>query len=110
MRTEFFEEESALRVAATEGRADVIYAANAMSHLPDIGAVLRGVQALLAPNGVFVFLHDVSGATIDEPFHLTVICPPATAPAAPAQGDGGQQGAGGTPAPVAAPGGSGLNG
>jgi len=26
------------------------------------------------PKGVFVFIHQASGATIDEPFHLTVIC------------------------------------
>jgi hypothetical protein len=26
------------------------------------------------PNGVFIFIHQANGATIDEPFHLTVYC------------------------------------
>lgn len=64
--TEFFEEDSARRVAATEGQADVIFSANTVSHIPDIAAVFRGAQALLAPNGVFVFEDPYLGDVVDK--------------------------------------------
>jgi hypothetical protein len=43
------------------------------------GAITSPVQITTAtragnPNGVFVFIHSNNGATIDEPFHLTVFC------------------------------------
>lgn len=53
--TEFFEEGSASKIAAEEGRADVIYSANTFSHIAYVDSVLRGVDALLAEDGVFVF-------------------------------------------------------
>lgn len=79
VRGEFFEEATATRVAATDGPADVIYAANTLCHIPYLDSVLRGVTALLAPNGVFVFedpyLGDIVGKTsfdqiYDEHFYL----------------------------------------
>lgn len=55
VRKSFFEEATAKEILAAEGRADVIYAANTLCHIPYIGSVLSGVAALLAPTGVFVF-------------------------------------------------------
>jgi methylation protein EvaC len=53
--TDFFEEATAAAVRAAEGPANVIYAANTMCHIPYLESVFRGVDALLAPDGVFVF-------------------------------------------------------
>ncbi|MBR8743451.1 class I SAM-dependent methyltransferase [Nocardiopsis sp. MG754419] len=55
VRKDFFEAGTAASVLAEDGRADVIYAANTLCHIPYIGSVLEGVDALLAENGVFVF-------------------------------------------------------
>jgi methylation protein EvaC len=77
--TEFFEEASAREVAVTEGPADVVYSANTICHLPYLDSIFRGLQTLLAPNGVFVFedpyLGDVVSKTAfdqiyDEHFYL----------------------------------------
>lgn len=55
VRVDFFEESVAAEIAASDGPADVIFSANTICHIPYIGSVLRGVDALLAPHGVFVF-------------------------------------------------------
>jgi methylation protein EvaC len=55
VRNAFFEESTATEIAAADGRADVIYAANTLCHIPYIESVFKGVGALLAPTGVFVF-------------------------------------------------------
>jgi methylation protein EvaC len=55
VRTAFFEESTAVDIAATEGHADVIYAANTICHVPYVESIFRGVDALLKPGGVFVF-------------------------------------------------------
>jgi len=55
VRTDFFEEATAEAVCAEEGMANVIYAANTLSHIPYLESVFRGVDALLAPDGTFVF-------------------------------------------------------
>ncbi|MEU6038453.1 class I SAM-dependent methyltransferase [Actinomadura sp. NPDC047616] len=79
VRGEFFEEATAARAAEAEGPADVVYAANTVCHIPYLDSVLRGVDALLAPGGVFVFedpyLGDVLARTAfdqiyDEHFYL----------------------------------------
>jgi methylation protein EvaC len=53
-------------VAATEGRADVIYAANTISHIPDLESVFEGLHALLAPDGVVVFEDPYLGDVIEK--------------------------------------------
>jgi methylation protein EvaC len=63
--TEFFGDASAREVAATEGRADVIYAANTLSHIPELDSVFEGLRSLLAPNGVFVFEDPYLGDVVD---------------------------------------------
>ncbi|MFG2678565.1 methyltransferase domain-containing protein [Streptomyces sp. NPDC048392] len=53
--SEFFEEKLAARIRAEDGPADVIFAANTFSHISFIDSVFRGIDELLAPEGVFVF-------------------------------------------------------
>ncbi|MDA3647015.1 class I SAM-dependent methyltransferase [Saccharopolyspora indica] len=51
---DFFEENTARRIRAEHGPADVIFSANTTSHIAYLDSVLRGVELLLAPGGVFV--------------------------------------------------------
>jgi methylation protein EvaC len=55
VRTDFFEASVAADILATDGPADVIYAANTLCHIPYIDSILKGVRELLGPDGVFVF-------------------------------------------------------
>ncbi|MFD6100111.1 methyltransferase domain-containing protein [Nocardiopsis flavescens] len=66
VRKGFFEEETAREVLAEHGRADVIFSANTFCHIPYIGSVLRGVEALLAPRGVFVFEDPYFGDIVEK--------------------------------------------
>ncbi len=50
----FFTERLAQEVRAERGRARVITAANVFAHVHDLGDLLRGVNCLLADDGVFV--------------------------------------------------------
>ncbi|MEV5830904.1 class I SAM-dependent methyltransferase [Spirillospora sp. NPDC052242] len=80
--TEFFGEETAARVRAAEGPADLIYSANTISHIDDLASVFAGVDRLLAPAGRFVFedpyLGDVLARSafdqvIDEHFYFFAV-------------------------------------
>ena len=51
----FFDRKLADRIAAEQGSADAILAANVMCHIPDLPGVAAGVQRLLKPDGVFMF-------------------------------------------------------
>ncbi len=66
VRKDFFEEATALDIADTEGRADVVYAANTLCHIPYMPSILRGVTALLKPNGVFVFEDPYLGDIVER--------------------------------------------
>ncbi|MQT04413.1 class I SAM-dependent methyltransferase [Streptomyces jumonjinensis] len=55
VRTEFFEESTAAAVREAEGPADMIYSSDTISQIPYTASLLRGVDALLSPGGVFVF-------------------------------------------------------
>lgn len=55
VRGEFFEEATAITATRSHGRANVIYAANTLCHIPYLDSVFKGVDAMLAPEGVFVF-------------------------------------------------------
>ncbi|GAA0532606.1 NDP-hexose 3-C-methyltransferase [Saccharopolyspora subtropica] len=55
VRTDFFEEATAVEVRDEHGPADVIYAANTICHIPYLDSIFRGVDALLSDGGVFVF-------------------------------------------------------
>ncbi|WFE63007.1 class I SAM-dependent methyltransferase [Micromonospora sp. WMMD714] len=76
---EFFEAASAARIRAEHGPAQVIYAANTMCHIPYVESIFQGVDALLAPDGVFVFEDPYLGEIVartsfdqiyDEHFYL----------------------------------------
>ncbi|MDG9694095.1 class I SAM-dependent methyltransferase [Streptomyces sp. DH17] len=66
VRTAFFEESTALGIAADEGRADVVYAANTLCHIPYLDSVFRGLDALLQPDGVFVFEDPYLGEIVER--------------------------------------------
>lgn len=55
VRKDFFEEATARDIQEGNGPANVIYAANTLCHIPYMDSILAGVDALLAPDGVFVF-------------------------------------------------------
>ncbi len=52
---EFFSAELGARLAAENGTAELIYAANVMCHIPDIRGVAEGAAALLSQDGLLVF-------------------------------------------------------
>jgi methylation protein EvaC len=66
VRTAFFEESTALGIAADEGRADVVYAANTLCHIPYLDSVFRGLDALLKPDGAFVFEDPYLGEIVER--------------------------------------------
>ncbi|NRQ31679.1 class I SAM-dependent methyltransferase [Nonomuraea sp. NN258] len=66
VRKDFFEESTALEIADAQGRADVIYAANTLCHIPYMASILNGVRALLKPSGVFVFEDPYFGDIIER--------------------------------------------
>ncbi|MCZ7433116.1 class I SAM-dependent methyltransferase [Streptomyces sp. WMMC1477] len=66
VRTAFFEEATAREIAAEEGPADVVYAANTLCHIPYLDSVLRGLDAVLAPGGVFVFEDPYLGDIVER--------------------------------------------
>ncbi|MGH3939760.1 MAG: methyltransferase domain-containing protein [Pseudonocardiaceae bacterium] len=64
--TDFFEESSAAVILAEYGPADVIYAANTLCHIPYLESVFRGVDALLKPDGVFIFEDPYFGDIVER--------------------------------------------
>ncbi|MGH3982286.1 MAG: methyltransferase domain-containing protein [Pseudonocardiaceae bacterium] len=66
VQTDFFEERTATGIAAVEGPADVIYAANTICHIAYLDSVFRGVDALLAPGGVLVFEDPYLGDIVER--------------------------------------------
>ncbi|MDP9870271.1 methylation protein EvaC [Streptosporangium brasiliense] len=64
--SEFFDERTAAAVRSEHGEADVIFGANTICHIAHIDSVFRGIDALLAPNGVFVFEEPYLGTIIER--------------------------------------------
>ena len=52
---DFFDKDTAKEINKYNGKADVIFAANVMCHIPYIRSIIEGVQILLKENGVFIF-------------------------------------------------------
>jgi SAM-dependent methyltransferase len=50
----FFNEDTARRIVETHGQAKLVTATNVFAHMAPLGAVLRGIEQLLAPDGVFI--------------------------------------------------------
>ncbi|MFE9643726.1 methyltransferase domain-containing protein [Streptomyces sp. NPDC006365] len=66
VRTAFFEESTAREITAEDGRADVVYAANTLCHIPYLESIFRGLDALLTDGGVFVFEDPYLGDIIER--------------------------------------------
>jgi methylation protein EvaC len=64
--SEFFDEELATRILATDGPADVVAGANVMCHIPYIHSVFAGVKKLLKPRGVLVFEDPYLGDIVEK--------------------------------------------
>lgn len=70
----FFNEETARRIRDEHGPADAVSAAGVFGHMADLAGVMRGVQAILAPEGVFLtenqyWLDMVQRLHYDNMFH-----------------------------------------
>jgi SAM-dependent methyltransferase len=73
-RCEFFTADSAARIAAELGRAQVLVGNNALNLLPDLADFRRAVQALLAEDGILVLevpslLETLEQGAFDNVFH-----------------------------------------
>jgi SAM-dependent methyltransferase len=71
---EFFGAETARRVAAERGRADLMVANNVLAHVPDINDFVAGIAELLAPNGFMTIefphlLRLIEDALFDTIYH-----------------------------------------
>ncbi len=64
--SEFFGEETALKIKEEYGQADIISAANVMCHIPNLDSVGRGVSMLLKEKGIFVFEDPYLGDMIQK--------------------------------------------
>jgi SAM-dependent methyltransferase len=70
----FFDEPTAERIVAEHGQADAITACGCFAHIADLDGVMRGIQKLLAPRGVFAsdnqyWLDMVERLHYDNVFH-----------------------------------------
>lgn len=52
--TVFFGSETAVQIAERYGKASVVTATNTFLHIPELADFVRGIDRVLAPNGVFV--------------------------------------------------------
>ncbi|GIJ11080.1 methyltransferase domain-containing protein [Micromonospora andamanensis] len=66
VRSAFFEEAVGAEIAAQDGPANVVFAANTICHIPYLDSIFRGIDALLAPDGVFVFEDPYLGDVIEK--------------------------------------------
>jgi SAM-dependent methyltransferase len=53
--SEYFTETLAREITHVAGRAHLVVACNVLGHIDDLNDVIRGVRALLAPGGAFIF-------------------------------------------------------
>ncbi len=78
---EFFSESVAQTIVRTNGTAKIITGTNVVAHINDLHALVRGLDALLQQNGVFVFeapylLHLLEKLEYDTIYHehLSYLC------------------------------------
>jgi methylation protein EvaC len=62
----FFDAAVAKQIVATQGHANAIIAANALSHIADPHAVVEGIALLLAPDGVCIIEDPYWGNVVSE--------------------------------------------
>ena len=70
----FFDEDTARKIVETHGRAKLATATNVFAHVAKLGSFIRGLEQLLAPDGVFIlenhYLLDViEGGQFDTIYH-----------------------------------------
>ena len=70
----FFDEDTARKIVETHGQAKVATATNVFAHVAKLGSFIRGLEQLLAPDGVFIlenhYLLDViEGGQFDTIYH-----------------------------------------
>ena len=70
----FFSEELADQILGSHGHASAITATNVFAHIASLGSVLRGIENLLEPNGVFIsenhyLLDIIKGVQFDTMYH-----------------------------------------
>jgi SAM-dependent methyltransferase len=70
----FFDQALGQELAAEHGHCDLICANNVLAHVPDINSFVRGMAALIKPNGVITvefqhLLSMISGAQFDTAYH-----------------------------------------
>lgn len=70
----FFDEDTARKIVETHGHAKVATATNVFAHVAKLGSFIRGLEQLLAPDGVFIlenhYLLDViEGGQFDTIYH-----------------------------------------
>lgn len=70
--TEFFTPELAGRIVSEHGQASVVTANNVIAHIDDLDAVVRGIERLLAPQGVFVFEVSYLGDLLEKTLFDTI--------------------------------------
>lgn len=64
--TEFFSPDVAGTILNSDGKADLIYAANVMCHIDDIRGVAEGMSTLLSDRGVVVFEDPYLGSVLER--------------------------------------------
>jgi C-methyltransferase len=64
--TEFFDEPTAADIRAEHGPADVIFGANTICHIAHVESLFHGIDALLAPHGIFVFEEPYLGTIVER--------------------------------------------
>lgn len=62
----FFDQDTAAAVRAEHGPADVVFGANTICHIAHVESLLRGIDALLTPTGVFVFEEPYLGTIVER--------------------------------------------
>lgn len=63
---DFFNEETADRIVAGHGKADLVMANNVYAHVPDIQGITRAIRNVLTDEGVFVFEVHYLGKVVNE--------------------------------------------
>lgn len=66
VRSEFFDEDLAAGIRGADGQANVIFAANTVSHISFIDSIFRGIESLLAPDGLFIFEDPYFGDIVER--------------------------------------------
>lgn len=62
--SEFFTEKLAQTIETQNGKANRIFAANVICHIPDLHDLAKGIKSLLAPDGLFVFEEPYLGSML----------------------------------------------